>query len=95
MNITVLVPAHEVEVEVPDTEIPECTGATIQTFNSFAGSSEQYVGTEEFRARALGSHELRIHISRDLIRERVNYVALDINAKEALRTLALAMSVDG
>lgn len=47
--------------------------------SSWAGSDEQYVGNTAIRMRRYGSDGVRVHVNKDLVRTRANYVAFEIS----------------
>jgi hypothetical protein len=82
MNMTVTIPEQYVDVDID--------GVVVPTYNSLAGSDEQYFGTDNFRARKLGGGMVRIHVRQGVIRHRDEYVAMDLPLAEVLKAIALA-----
>ena len=61
-------------------------------FSMADGSNRQYDGTTNFRVRSLGGGTIRVHISKNIVRDRANYVAIDIAAKDVIEALFDALT---
>jgi hypothetical protein len=59
----------------------------VQKTKSWAGSSENYVGNNCFRMRVLGDGRVRLHIRRDTVRVRPEYIALDPKVEDLIAVL--------
>jgi hypothetical protein len=59
----------------------------VQGVKSWAGTSEKYVGNNCFRMRLLGDGRIRLHIRRDTVRVRDEYIALDPKIEDLVKAL--------
>jgi|WetSurMetagenome_2_1015567.scaffolds.fasta_scaffold00469_13 hypothetical protein len=59
----------------------------VQGVKSWAGSNESYVGNNCFRMRKLGDGRIRLHIRRDTVRVRDEYIALDPKVEDLVKAL--------
>ena len=57
---------------------------SVEKVPSWSGSNEAYVGNQCFRMRDVGSR-VRLHVRRDLLRVRPEYVAVDIIKEDLVK----------
>jgi hypothetical protein len=56
----------------------------VQKVKSWAGTNEYYVGNNCFRIRKLGSDRVRLHLRRDIVRVRDEYIAVDPKVEDLI-----------